>query len=265
MARSIALDETREILASVGLLEKADATSGALSHGDQKVLEIAIALGNRPELLILDEPTAGVDVELRREMWEVIGRLKAQGVTIILTTHYLEEAESLCRHVAIIDEGRIIALDTIKNLIAMLGGGVIKVGEDVEIVGIRATNKTVCTGVEMFRKLLDEGRAGDNVGVLLAEEPHRQDEMVLLVDVGTNAEIVLSSPEWMYSASSPTGPAFEGGQISSGMRAAPGAGLITQQPCSRARPACLPMISYAGGCQCHWSPRTKSSFWTINA
>jgi len=81
---------------------------------------IARALVHEPRLLILDEPTAGVDIEIRRSMWDFMREINAAGATIILTTHYLEEAESLCRNVAIIDEGRIIENDTMKNVIGKL-------------------------------------------------------------------------------------------------------------------------------------------------
>jgi ABC-2 type transport system ATP-binding protein len=83
-------------------------------------LMIARALVHEPQLLILDEPTAGVDIEVRRSMWEFLRRINAQGTTIILTTHYLEEAESLCRHIAIIDEGRIIENDRMSTVLRKL-------------------------------------------------------------------------------------------------------------------------------------------------
>ena len=91
-----------------------------LSGGMKRRLMIARALVHEPRLLILDEPTAGVDIEIRRSMWDFMREINAAGVTIILTTHYLEEAESLCRNIAIIDEGRIIENDTMKNVIGKL-------------------------------------------------------------------------------------------------------------------------------------------------
>jgi ABC-2 type transport system ATP-binding protein len=92
----------------------------ALSGGMKRRLMIARALVHEPRLLILDEPTAGVDIEIRRSMWDFMREINAAGVTIILTTHYLEEAESLCRNIAIIDEGRIIENDTMANVIGKL-------------------------------------------------------------------------------------------------------------------------------------------------
>ena len=90
------------------LWDKRDVQSRTLSGGMKRRLMIARALAHEPKLLILDEPTAGVDIEIRRSMWEFLRRLNESGTTIILTTHYLEEAENLCRHVAIIDQGTII-------------------------------------------------------------------------------------------------------------------------------------------------------------
>jgi ABC-2 type transport system ATP-binding protein len=91
-----------------------------LSGGMKRRLMIARALVHEPRLVILDEPTAGVDIEIRRSMWDFMREINAAGVTIILTTHYLEEAESLCRNIAIIDEGRIIENDSMKNVIGKL-------------------------------------------------------------------------------------------------------------------------------------------------
>ena len=96
------------ILALVGLSDKAHAYARTLSGGMRRRLLLGKALVHRPNILVLDEPTAGVDIELRQMLWSNVRKLNEQGMTIILTTHYLEEAENLCRHVAIIDEGRII-------------------------------------------------------------------------------------------------------------------------------------------------------------
>ena len=95
-------------LRALRLWDRRDDISRTLSGGMKRRLMIARALVNEPRLLILDEPTAGVDIEIRRPMWEYLQEINAAGTTIILTTHYLEEAESLCRHIGIIDEGRII-------------------------------------------------------------------------------------------------------------------------------------------------------------
>ena len=118
--RSIARDRMEYWLKQLQLWEKRDAVSRSLSGGMKRRLMIARALIHEPNLLILDEPTAGVDIEVRRSMWEFLRRLNQQGTTIILTTHYLEEAEHLCRHIAIIDEGRIIENDRMSTVLRKL-------------------------------------------------------------------------------------------------------------------------------------------------
>ena len=120
--RSIALPRAEEILKGVGLYEKRFSVSRTLSGGMQRRLLIARALIHQPKLLILDEPTAGVDVEMRRSMWEYLKELTAQGVTILLTTHYLEEAEQLAHKVAIINHGGIIANGTMEEVLALHDG-----------------------------------------------------------------------------------------------------------------------------------------------
>ncbi|MBI1354694.1 MAG: ATP-binding cassette domain-containing protein [Acidobacteria bacterium] len=114
--------EPLEVLREVGLESKADAWVGKLSGGQKRRLEIACALVGRPELLFLDEPTTGLDPQARRQLWEVIRRLRAEGRTVLLTTHYMDEAEQLCDRVAIIDKGRVIALGSPEELIGALGG-----------------------------------------------------------------------------------------------------------------------------------------------
>lgn len=118
--RSVALVRAEKYLGQLGLWEKRHARSRELSGGMKRRLMIARALMHEPKLLILDEPTAGVDIELRRSMWEFLKEINAQGVTIILTTHYLEEAEMLCRNIAIIDKGRIIEHTSMKQLLGKL-------------------------------------------------------------------------------------------------------------------------------------------------
>ncbi len=107
-------------LRQLQLWDKRNGTARGLSGGMKRRLMIARALMHEPRLLILDEPTAGVDIEIRRSMWEFLREINAQGTTIILTTHYLEEAESLCRNIAIIDKGDIIARDRVDSLLRQL-------------------------------------------------------------------------------------------------------------------------------------------------
>ncbi len=118
--REIAVERAEKYLRQLGLWEKSHAPSRALSGGMKRRLMIARALIHEPKLLVLDEPTAGVDIELRRSMWDFLRQINAQGTTIILTTHYLEEAESLCRNVAIIDHGQIVQNTSIKELLQQL-------------------------------------------------------------------------------------------------------------------------------------------------
>jgi len=109
-----------EILDAVGLADRKDAYARTLSGGMRRRLLVAKALVHSPQVLVLDEPTAGVDVELRRQLWVYVRELNAQGVTILLTTHYLEEAQHLCDRIAIINQGRLIACDTTKALMSQL-------------------------------------------------------------------------------------------------------------------------------------------------
>lgn len=111
-----------EILHNLGLSDKANNNMRALSGGMKRRVLVAQALVHRPPVIVLDEPTAGVDVDLRRSLWEFISRLNKQGHTILLTTHYLEEAETLCGRIAMLKRGQIIALDTTEALLARVGG-----------------------------------------------------------------------------------------------------------------------------------------------
>ncbi|SHG13517.1 ABC-2 type transport system ATP-binding protein [Microbulbifer donghaiensis] len=120
MPRKLAEERTEKYLKQLGLWDKRDTQARMLSGGMKRRLMIARALIHEPQLLILDEPTAGVDIELRRSMWTFLEEINRQGTTIILTTHYLEEAESLCRNIAIIDKGDIVENTSIKSLLKTL-------------------------------------------------------------------------------------------------------------------------------------------------
>ncbi len=119
--RAEALRRAEVVLRDLGLWEKRNDKSQSLSGGMKRRLMIARALIHKPRLLILDEPTAGVDVELRRSMWEYLRRINKEGTTIILTTHYLEEAEELCRTVAVINKGLIVANETMESMLKRHG------------------------------------------------------------------------------------------------------------------------------------------------
>ncbi|MCP5149054.1 MAG: ABC transporter ATP-binding protein [Pseudomonadales bacterium] len=116
----LARERAEQYLRALGLWDKRDVPSRMLSGGMKRRLMIARALVHRPKLLILDEPTAGVDIEMRRSMWDFLRKINAEGTTIILTTHYLEEAEALCRNIAIINRGEIVEHSSIKDLLRRL-------------------------------------------------------------------------------------------------------------------------------------------------
>ncbi|WP_438870119.1 ABC transporter ATP-binding protein [Pseudomonas sp. L1(2025)] len=116
----IAKERAEQYLTQLGLWDKRDVPSRSLSGGMKRRLMIARALVHEPRLLILDEPTAGVDIELRRSMWTFLTELNEKGITIILTTHYLEEAEQLCRNIGIIDHGTIVENTSMRNLLGQL-------------------------------------------------------------------------------------------------------------------------------------------------
>ncbi len=116
----LAKERAEQYLTQLGLWDKRDVPSRSLSGGMKRRLMIARALIHEPRLLILDEPTAGVDIELRRSMWGFLTELNQKGITIILTTHYLEEAEQLCRHIGIIDHGTIVENTSMRKLLSKL-------------------------------------------------------------------------------------------------------------------------------------------------
>jgi len=115
-----------EILENLDLTSKADVNMRRLSGGMKRRVLVAQALVHKPPVIVLDEPTAGVDVELRQGLWQFVRRLNGEGHTIILTTHYLEEAEALCGRIALMKQGRVIALDTTANLMAAHPGGTLE-------------------------------------------------------------------------------------------------------------------------------------------
>lgn len=147
--KSVALVRAEKYLGQLGLWEKRHARSRELSGGMKRRLMIARALMHEPKLLILDEPTAGVDIELRRSMWEFLKEINAQGVTIILTTHYLEEAEMLCRNIAIIDKGRIVENTSMK---ALLG----KLNKETFVLDLKAGRTELTLPGFVTRKLDDQ-------------------------------------------------------------------------------------------------------------
>ena len=153
------------------LWEKAQVMSRTLSGGMKRRLMIARAMMTRPRLLILDEPTAGVDIEIRRDMWKVLKEINAAGTTIILTTHYLEEAESLCRNLAIIDRGTIVEQGPMRALLAKLDVEGFLFDIDGELPAqLPAIEGTVLTAVDGHTLDLDMPRAMDLNRVFAALE-----------------------------------------------------------------------------------------------
>ncbi len=154
-----------EVMAQVDLTEKADAYVGKLSGGQKQRLAVACALVGDPELLFLDEPTMGLDPHARRGLWDIIRAFRARGRTVLLTTHYMDEAERLCDRVAIIDHGKVIALGTPAELIVKVGGEhliefALENGPPVEEAALREL-----PGVASVRRQ-------DNAWCLAVEAPH---------------------------------------------------------------------------------------------
>jgi len=166
--------QTDALLAAMRLTDKAGAYSRTLSGGMKRRLLVAKAMVHSPPILVLDEPTAGVDVELRRQLWDYVRSLNAQGVTIVLTTHYLEEAEELCDRVAIINHGRVIANEPTRELVAKTQekSVVVTFGRDLERVPEAGCFDNVVLVDERtleisYRK--DRVNAGDVLNALSAE------------------------------------------------------------------------------------------------
>ena len=126
---------SEQLLEAVRLSDKRDAYARTLSGGMKRRLLIAKAMVHSPPILVLDEPTAGVDVDLRRQLWELVTQLNAQGVTIVLTTHYLEEAEKLCDRIAIINHGELIANKPTRELVGMAREKIVRIQVDKDLAG----------------------------------------------------------------------------------------------------------------------------------
>jgi ABC-2 type transport system ATP-binding protein len=141
----------KESIALAQLEEKRTSRVGGLSGGQKQRLAMACALVGAPELLFLDEPTTGLDPQARRNLWDLVDHLKGAGRTIILTTHYMDEAERLCDRVAVMDHGKIIALGTPKELIASIGGEQIVEFAVSDGVAVDSTALTLLPGVQSYR------------------------------------------------------------------------------------------------------------------
>ena len=178
-----AMRRSLELLAAVHLADKANAYSRTLSGGMRRRLLIAKALVHAPPVLVLDEPTAGVDVELRRQLWELVGDLNAQGVTVVLTTHYLEEAEQLCERIAIINHGKVIANKPTRELVDMAREKIVVLTLDSEVAVLPAHPaflKCEKTGERVLEITYDKDRS--NAGEVLALV---QGQGLTIIDVST--------------------------------------------------------------------------------
>ncbi|AKH69848.1 ABC-type multidrug transport system, ATPase component [Spongiibacter sp. IMCC21906] len=172
LPRSMAGERAEKYLRKLGLWDKRHSASRMLSGGMKRRLMIARALVHEPRLLILDEPTAGVDIELRRSMWQFLTDINREGTTIILTTHYLEEAESLCRNIAIIDDGNIVENTNMKSLLKQLQREVFildvkePVPAEISLDGFEVRR----TDEQMLEVVLEKGRSLNEVFDALAAQ-----------------------------------------------------------------------------------------------
>jgi len=205
--RGVARARAEKYLRQLQLWDRAFTTARELSGGMKRRLMIARAMVNEPRLLILDEPTAGVDIEIRRSMWEFIRQINDDGTTVILTTHYLEEAEQLCRNIAIIDHGRIIENTGLKQLLATLDVEtfILDLREPVshcpQVEGMEITLRDSRTLVASLPKkkslnLLFAELARQNIQVLsMRNKANRLEELFLRLLQKTTGSNPLSDPE----------------------------------------------------------------------
>jgi len=183
---ALARDRAEKYLRALGIWDKRDVQSRMLSGGMKRRLMIARALVHEPRLLILDEPTAGVDIEMRRSMWDFLQRINAEGTTIILTTHYLEEAEALCRNIAIINQGAIVENTSVRGLLRRLHREVFildcaePLAPDVTIEGFplrRIDDHTLQVEVEKHQRINQVFAALDAQGVHITSMRNRANRL----------------------------------------------------------------------------------------
>jgi ABC-2 type transport system ATP-binding protein len=175
-----------EVLEMVGLTERARAAVKTYSGGMKRRLNIAAGLLHRPEVLFLDEPTVGVDPQSRNAIFEHVERLRGEGMTILYTTHYMEEAERLCDRVAIVDEGRIVALDTPRKLIADLGGGIIHLG---------VANGLADETMAQIQALPEVKTAARFDGKVEVEAAHAQEALIRLLELFNQTDTDITALE----------------------------------------------------------------------
>ncbi len=170
--RKSALRNSQEVLKKVGLWEKRTAMARTLSGGMKRRLMIARALVHKPRMLVLDEPTAGVDVQLRFGMWDYLRELNAQGVTILLTTHYLEEVQQMCRNAAIIKEGQIIRLDSVRNLNKLIA-------QETYVIAVKKMQPL--SGIQTYQPLMVDEHT---LEVTLNRDEQLNDLLIKLIELG---------------------------------------------------------------------------------
>jgi ABC-2 type transport system ATP-binding protein len=200
--RSLAKQRAEKYLKQLQLWDRRNSIARSLSGGMKRRLMIARALMHEPRLLILDEPTAGVDIEIRRSMWEFLRNINEQGTTIILTTHYLEEAENLCRNVAIIEGGRIIERDSMANVLRKLQTEIFvfnlseSLAEPPQMHGFRTTlsdNHTLEVEVSKGQSLNDIfaqlSATGIHVNSMRNKVNRLEELFIRLVDVSARAAV----------------------------------------------------------------------------
>jgi ABC-2 type transport system ATP-binding protein len=175
-----------DLLQMVGLNERANDLVSTFSGGMKRRVNIAAGLLHQPQVLFLDEPTVGVDPQSRNFIFDNIERLNQQGMTILYTTHYMEEAERLCHRVAIIDQGEIIALDTPKSLIDRLGGGIIRLGL------LKTTKQTF---IAQLKKLPAVKNISRQDNILSVQTHHSQEALVQIIQLLNTAKVTITTLE----------------------------------------------------------------------
>ena len=197
-----------EILTALGLADKADAYVRQLSGGMKRRLMVAKAMVHSPPVLILDEPTAGVDVELRRQLWAYVQELNARGVTIVLTTHYLEEAQALCDRIAIVNHGRVVACEPTAELLRRVDTRAVVITPEIELAiappvkgfdaRLRSDGRLAVTfktgGASVEAALSAVRAAGVRIKDLATEDPDLEDVFLALTYDDPNAPSPTAEP-----------------------------------------------------------------------
>ncbi len=186
-------DRVAAMLDMVKLSDRADEPIEKYSGGMKRRVNIAAGLLHQPEVLFLDEPTVGVDPQSRNAIFETIEALNAQGMTVIYTTHYMEEAQRLCQRVAIIDEGRIISLDTPTNLINSLGGGILLLGLDDP--GTGSDSEGVQTALERVNQLPSVRSTTRDDGHFKVETRRFQEALMAILEITNQLDIRITAME----------------------------------------------------------------------